>query len=581
MALDGGYLRHICNEIKEQAIGSRVEKVYQPNKDELVLVLRGMGGQKKLLLSARANSPRINFTRYAPENPKVPPMFCMLLRKRLAGAKLRQVLQPQMERLLYLTFDATNDLGDPIVLSLVVEIMGKYSNVIFIDGEKKIIDALKRVDMSMSSLRLVLPGLMYELPPVQDKMNLPEQGAKAVIARIQEDEGDKPLHKALLTHIQGVSPIVCRQVEYNTSSDKELTVKTMSPEDIACLEIQLTKLIKTIELGNGTPQMVVVNGKPMDFSFMDISQYGTAAQIKQYDSFSELLDTFYQERDAADRMRVKAQDLHRLVLNMTERLAKKINTQTGELQQCVNREPLRIKGDLLQANLYRIEKGAKEIEVENFYEDNQPLVIPLNPALSPTQNAQKYYKEYRKAKTAQQVLQVQIEKATQDLLYMHSVQDNLSRATTEGELSEIRSELTEQGYVKASKGKSKKDKALPPISFVSESGFQILVGRNNRQNDKLTLSQARKTDLWFHTKEIPGSHTVLITEGKTPDDESILFAAQLAAFHSKAKDSAQVPVDYTQIKNVSKPQGAKPGMVIYVKNKTLYVSPANTQNPKG
>ena len=573
MALDGGYLRHICNEINNIAVNSRVEKVYQPNKDEIVLGLRGMNGANKLLLSARANSPRINFTSYAPENPKVPPMLCMLFRKKLCGAKLIQARQPDMERIIFLDFDATNELGDRIVLTLAVEIMGKYSNVIFIDSEGVIIDALKRVDISMSSQRLVLPGLKYNMPPAQDKINILESTAEDIVEKLESISVDTKLSKALLNTIQGVSPVVCREIEFLTGKGADITTDMLKGECKKRLLFFLNRMITQLKEYSGIPCMTVVNGKPLDFAFMDITQYGEVAKLKRSDSFSSLLDDFFTERDTAERMKVKSQDLHRLLSSTTERLSRKINSQTAELSQCEDREPLRIKGDLLQANLYRIEKGAKSVTVENYYDDNKPITIELNPALTATQNSQRYYKNYRKAKTAEQVLKVQIEKAKEELEYIDTVAESLSRATTEGELSEIRAELTEQGYIKASKGKQKKTSALPPIKFKSSTGFTILVGRNNKQNDKLTLKTASKNDIWLHTKNIHGTHAIIVTEGKEPDEQTIIEAAQIAAYHSKAKNSSQVPVDYTFVKNVSKPSGAKPGMVIYVKNKTVYVTP--------
>lgn len=573
MALDGGYLRHICNEINENALNCRVEKVYQPNKDEIILGLRGLNGASKLLLSARANSPRINFTKYAPENPKVPPMLCMLFRKRLCGAKLINARQEAMERIIFLDFDATNELADHVNLTLAVEIMGKYSNVIFIDENGDIIDALKRVDISMSSQRLVLPGLKYSMPPAQDKMNILEASAEDVLARIENITVDTKLSKALLNTIQGVSPVICREIEYLTGRGNDITTDSLTNEYKKRLLFFLNRMITQLKEHSGTPCMAVVNGKPMDFAFMDITQYGEAAVIKRSESFSSLLDDFFNERDTAERMKVKSQDLHRLLANTTERLSRKINSQSAELAQCTDREPLRIMGDLLQANLYRIEKGANSVTVENYYDNNSPITIPLNPALTATQNSQKYYKNYRKAKTAEQVLKVQIEKAKEELEYIDTVIEALNRATTEGELAEIRAELTEQGYVKAPRGKQKKAASLPPLKFTSSTGFTILVGRNNKQNDKLTLKTASKNDIWLHTKDIHGTHTIILTEGKEVDSTTLQEAAQLAAYHSKARNSAQVPVDYTLVKNVSKPSGAKPGMVIYVKNKTLYVTP--------
>lgn len=573
MALDGGYLRYICNEINNTIVNSRVEKVYQPNKDEIVLGFRGINGANKLLLSARANSPRVNFTSYAPENPKVPPMLCMLFRKKLCGAKLIEARQPQMERTLFLDFDATNDFGDHIKLTLAVEIMGKYSNVIFIDENGKIIDALKRVDPTMSSQRLVLPTLEYNMPPSQDKINILESTAEEVVERLCSNFVDTKLSKALLNNVQGVSPIVCREIEYLTGKGADVTTGKLDEKLKNRLCFFLNRFIDTLKNYSGTPCMVVTNGKPMDFSFIDITQYGDVAEIKKADSFSQLLDDFFTERDMVERMKVKAQDLNRLISNTTERLSKKINTQTIELSQCVDREPLRIKGDLLQANLYRINKGEKSVTVENFYDNNNPITIELNPALTPSQNSQRYYKNYRKAKTAEQVLKVQIEKAKEELEYIGTVSECLSRATTEAELSEIRTELAEQGYIKLSKGKQKKVSALPPIKYKSTNGFTILVGRNNKQNDKLTLKMASKNDIWLHTKDIHGTHTIILTEGKEVDEQTLIEAGQITAYHSKAKNSSQVPVDYTLVRNVSKPSGAKPGMVIYVKNKTLYVKP--------
>ena len=579
MALDGAFLRFIKTELEEKLIGLRVEKVFQPNRDELVVAFRGVSGAYKVLMSARANSPRVNITQYPPENPQTPPMLCMLLRKRLTGAKLKEITQYQLERVIRFTFDATDELGDKIELSLIVEIMGKYSNVIFVDGSGNVIDALKRVDMTMSSQRLVLPGVEYRLPPPQDKLNPLEVTADEIIGRIRSSGKAQKLNKAILSAVQGFSPVVCRELEHLTGRGAELDTLSMTDEQYSRLGFFLKRTLGEIGDNKGIPCMVQdLNGKPIDFSFMNILQYGTAAKTVRFESFSELLDSFYLERDKTERMRVKGQDLLRLLTNITERLTRKINTQKIELANSEDREPLRIKGDLLQANLYRIEKGMTEIEVENFYEENMPMIkIKLNPALTPGQNAQKYYKDYRKAKNAQQYLTVEIEKAQQELLYIDTVFDSLSRAETERELAEIKQELIEGGYIKRIRSRQKIKGTLPPLEFTSKSGLKISVGRNNVQNDKLTLKTARNYDLWFHTKDIPGSHTIIVSQGETPDDETILYAAQLAAYHSRAKESSKVPVDYTLIKYVSKAVGAKPGMVIYKNQKTLFVKPALEQ----
>lgn len=575
MALDGAFVRHLAHELKSELTGARVSQIHQPNRDEIIVAVRTLNGNKKLLVSARANSPRVCFTEHAPENPASPPMLCMLLRKRLCGAKIFDVRQPQLERIIFIDFDATNELGDPIKLTLAVEIMGKYSNIIFIDENGMIIDALKRVDPTMTTQRLVLPSMKYELPPAQNKLNMLECETGEIVDAIRNLSKPEKLNKAILSVVQGVSPVICREIEYLVTSGEDVYSDSLSSQHLKRLDYYIGKLANAVRDTSGAPYSVSEpKGKPKDISFMGITQYGSAMTVRRDETFSQLLDDFYYERDRVDRMKVKGQDLLKLLTNASERLSRKINTQRAELEQCAGREQLRINGDLLQANLYRVEKGAPFVDLENFYDENMSIVrIKLDPAKSPSQNAQKYYKDYRKAKTAEQILSEQIKLAESEIEYIDNVFDSLSRAESERELAEIRAELVQTGYIKAPKGNRKEQKPLPPLKFTTTDGFEILVGRNNRQNDTLTLKTANNNDIWFHTKNIPGSHTILVTNGREPSDEAILQAAQIAAYHSKAKNSSQVPVDYTQIRNVSKPQGAKPGMVIFVKNKTLYVTP--------
>ncbi len=575
MALDGAFLKHIKKEIEESAIGAKVDKIYQPNREEMVLSLRTRSDNFKLLMSARANSARIHFTHSVPENPKVPPMLCMLLRKRLAGARLAAVRQPGLERMLCLDFDATNEFGDQIRLTLIMEIMGRYSNIIFVDENGKIIDALKRVDAEMSSERLVLPGMTYELPPPQNKICLLTVPVSEIVDRIKQIPADMELSKALLNTLQGVSPIVCRELEHLTGHGSDITIKTMNAEQFDRLNFFLARTADTVKNIDGKPFMVANSAqKPIDFSFINIEQYGLTAVVNQQESFSELLDAFYDERDRIDRMRVRSQDLLRILTTASDRLSRKVNLQRAELAHCAERDAARICGDLISANLYKLQKGAEFAELENFYDEAMPLVkIKLNPTLSPSQNAQKYYKQYRKARTAEEMLTVQVKQAQQELSYIDTVFEELSRAVTERDLSEIRAELMEQGYIRAPKGKQKQPAMMGPMEFTSSDGFKILVGRNNRQNDRLTMKQANNNDIWLHTKNIPGSHTIIITEGHKATETAVYEAAMLAALHSRGRDSSQVPVDYTEVRNVSKPQGAKPGMVIYVSNKTIYVTP--------
>ncbi len=577
MALDGAFLRHIKQELEGQLLGSRVDKVYQPNREELLIAFRSREAACKVLFSARANSARVHFTTIPLENPKQPPMLCMLLRKKLLGAKVVAIRQPELERLLHFDFDSINELGDHVTLTLTMEVMGRYSNIILSDEEGKIIDALKRVDAEMSSQRLVLPGITYRLPPPQSKLCPLSTVSQQVVEALKALPRDMELSKGYLAVLQGVSPIVCRELAYRVGRGRELTVKTMDEEQLFRAGFFYQQMRDTVEEVSGKPYMAVnLQGKPMDFSFLEIHQYGTAAVVKEAESFSQLLDDFYRERDKQERMRVREQDLLKLLSTHSERLSRKIGVQRGELEQCADRDGLRVAGDLISANMYQLEKGAQSADLANFYEEGTPLVhIKLDPALTPSQNAQKYYKEYRKAKTAEEKLAEQISLAEQELEYLETVLDALARAETERDLSEIRAELQEQGYLRKLRSKKEKPAAVSaPMKFTTSDGFTVLVGRNNRQNDKLTLKTANNNDIWFHTKNIPGSHTVLVTEGKSPTETAMTEAAQLAALHSRAKDSAQVPVDYTQIRNVSKPVGAKPGMVIYVNYKTIYVTPS-------
>lgn len=568
MAFDGIMMSLVKNELCRELLSSRVAQIYQPARDELVFSFRTQNGLKKLLIRL-SDSPRIHLSSCQIENPAVPPMMCMLLRKRLSGAILRAVTQPQNERILMLSFEAVNEIGDRENLTLAAEIMGRYSNAVLLDSEGRVIDSVRRIDFSMSEDRVLLPKMPYELPRAQDKLCVEEASPAAVAGRIIALGGDD---RAALCAVQGISPIIARELIFRAERS--------GGDFESALIRQIEMLRDVVTSGAGEPTLVFrEDGSPMDVSFLSVTQYEGALRTKSFDSFGALLDGFYSERDARLRMRAKSQDISKLLSNTVERLSKKINLQRADLKKCADREELRIKGDLLQANLYRVKKGSPSITVENFYrEDNAPVTIRLNPAVTPAQNAQKFYKEYNKAKTREQMLTVQIEKAQDELAYIESVWDALSRAATEAELSQIRLELMDEGYLRVPKGQKRKDKPLPPHAFLSSDGFRILVGRNNRQNDVLTLKTAKKDDIWLHTKNIPGSHTIIVSDGRPVSDTAIEEAARIAAYHSKAKDSAQVPVDFTAVKNVSKPAGAKPGRVIYVKYKTIFVTPSLPNN---
>ena len=558
MAFDGIMMTMVRREMSDVLIGSRVNQIYQPARDELVFAFRTQQGTKKVLIRL-SDSPRVHISSCSIENPPVPPMLCMLLRKRLGGARLSDITQPKNERVLCLHFEALNEIGDREKLKLYIEIMGRYSNAVLTDGKDRVIDTVRRIDFSVSEERVLLPKMPYELPRMQDKLCIEENEPETICERIDMFGGDD---RAALNTIQGISPMIAREICYRAEKDSMLE--------------QVSALKRLVEEGKGEPTLIYrADGSPMDFAFMDIRQYEGALTVRRFETFGELLDTFFSDRDRLARMKARSADIGKLLNNGIDRLSRKINLQRADLKKCADREQLRIKGDLLQANLYRIERGATSVTVENFYDENNATVtIRLDPTVSPAMNAQRCYKEYNKAKTREVMLTEQIQKATEELAYLESVQEMLSRCESEAELSAIREELRELGYIKTQKGASKrKDKPLPPIEYESSDGFRILVGRNNKQNDQLTLRTANKNDLWLHTKEIHGSHVIIVADGKEISDTAIMEAARIAAMHSKGKDSAQVPVDYTRVKNVSKPNGALPGKVIYVNYNTVYVTP--------
>lgn len=547
MALDGIFLHHIKNEISAFAVGARVEKIHQPSKEELVLSLRSREGAKKLLVSARADSARIHFTEFPPENPAKPPMLCMLFRKHLLSAKITDIEQDGLERILTIGFDSTNELGDPVHFSLVVEIMGRYSNVILVDENGIVVDALKRVDEEKSQVRTILPGEKYVSPPAQDKMNIFDDDETLIENRIRESR--KTLSKAFQDAVMGVSPIVCR--EYENGAPLSL----------------IKQYAKNPEFS------VVVTDKPFDFAFMPINQYGCLASLKEFDSPSALLDYFFYEKVRIDRIRQRSAELFKTLQNLQERAVRKAANREKELKECKDKETYRIFGDLIISNQYAIKKGAPYYDLQNYYDENKTVRIPADVTLSPAQNAQKYYKEYRKKQIAETKLTDFIAQARQEADYLDSVIDSLSRAETDSEISAIRTELAETGFLKRKSFKSKNEKALKPMEYESTEGYKIFVGRNNVMNDKLTLKTAKNYDLWFHVKDTAGSHVVVQNDGREFTDKVIREAALLASYNSKAGHSSNVPVDYTIIKNVKKPAGAKPGMVIYDDYKTEFVTP--------
>lgn len=573
MALDGAFLSMVKKEL-ELLVGGRVDKISQPSREEIVIALRTRGGNEKLLFSASAGSARVHITKKSIENPKVPPMFCMLMRKHLGNGRLLGIRQDGLERILYFDFEAMNELGDMVTVTLAAEIMGRCSNIVMINAEGKIIDSIKRVDPEMSRERPVLPGMTYSYPPRGERLDFRTCTAEDIETSLEAmPDGDAA--KSLVKIFEGISPIVAREWVYYAAKGNDAAKSDIRGETLERLAFAVEQTARECREGKCVFTVLKdADGGLKDFSFMPILQYGGLMTTKEMSSACELLDFFYAERDSVSRMKQRSQDLYKLLQNVSERTARRLANQREELKVSAERDKLKLMGDLISANLYRVEKGMSSVAVENFYEDGCPEIkIKLDPMLTPSKNMQKYYSEYRKADTAEKILTEQIAKGEEELAYIDSVFDALTRTQSEDEVNELRQELSEQGYIRSSKLKGKPPKSRPPLEFTSPDGFTVLVGRNNKQNDQLTTKTADKTDIWLHTKDITGSHVIIRAEGKEVPDSTVMWAARVAAFHSRAKSSSQVPVDYVPVRFVKKPSGAKPGMVIFTNNRTLYVTP--------
>lgn len=574
MAFDGAFLHTISNEVSEVLLGSRIDKVYQPSRNEVVLAVRAKGTNFKLLLSADPSCPRMHFTEAELDNPASPPMFCMLLRKHIGNAKILAVKQEGLERIVTLELETRNEFGDLIVVSLVVEIMGRHSNIILVNEVGKVIDSIKRVDDSVSSLRRILPGVTYESAPNQEKLSLIDTDADNIVKYIIENAPKHPLSKGLLSCIEGVSPLICREISFLVTKEDSV-IEDLNEEQIFRLKFYINNFKSSLE-APATPTMILdKNKKPVEFYFSNIIQYTDSAITKKYDTLSQMLDDFYRQKGTVSRMNQKSHDLLRFLVNTSDKISRKLENQKKELLECADRDTLRVYGDLINANLYRLQKGDRVAELENFYDQELPVVkIKLDPMLTPSQNAQKYYKEYKKADTAEKMLNRLIFKGEEELAYIDTVFDVLTRATTEAEISAIRAELTDGGYLKPNKNSKQKPQKLSYLKYKSSDGYTILCGRNNIQNDRLTFKESEKNDMWFHTQKIPGSHTVILADfNEDIPDATIEEAAMIAAYNSKARNSSKVAVDYTLIRNIKKPNGSKPGFVVYDTYYTLLITP--------
>lgn len=567
MPLDAVCLQAVVAELAPQITGSRIEKIQQPARDQVVLLLRG---NRRLLLSAGGGQPRLHLTELLRDNPAQPPMFCMLLRKYLSGGIIESIQQAPLERVVTLTVSAADELGERSQFSLILEAVARRANLILADKDGHIIDCLRRIDFEMNPDRQVLPGLFYHLPTPPDKVSpftVTEEEFAALAAAAGEGA---PADQWLVRTVNGLSPLVARELTFRACGSTDAPV-TGHP---AALWSAFAAWRDSVNEKRFTPAMLKRSGVPMDFTYLHVGQYGGAAEEETYTSFSRLLDDFYEKREQAERVKQKGQDLVKTASNGAARLRRKIVAQEQELAESKNRDKWRVYGELITANLYRMERGMSRLTAQNYYDpDCADVDIPLDVRLSPQENAAKYFKKYTKAKTAEKYITAQLEKARVELTYLESVLQELTLAESEQDFNDIRAELTDGGYLRA-KGRKQPQRPSKPREFRSTAGLRILVGRNNRQNDRLTAKDAEKWDIWLHTQRIHGSHVILCTGGAQPDEQSLLEAASLAAYFSQAQDGTKVPVDFTQVKYVKKPAGSPPGFVNYTNYKTILADPS-------
>lgn len=570
MAFDTLVLKAIADELKEKAVGSRIEKVYQPERDEAELRIRGFGTAYRLTISAGGQNPRIHFSDENKQNPGTPPMFCMLMRKHLTSGKVVGVTIPGLDRVIMLDIESYNELGDLSVKHLIAEIMGRNSNIILTNDDMTVIDAIKHIDFTMSSVRQILPGAKYAFPPSQEKIPILSENIKSICLH-RDEPGVRP-DKLLMAQVGGISPLTAREIVYRAFGRCDAVIE--SDEDLRRLERALGDF-----LDEGFSPCIITekeSGRLLDFSAVEIRQYEGAAEVEHFDCMSTAVERFYSERDSIERMKQKSADVVKLLNNNIARTSKKINILKATVEDAKNKERHKRYGDLLTANLYAVSPGAESAEVVDYYSPEMEMTeIPLKKELSPAQNAQRYYKLYNKAKTAEIEAAQQLRAAAAELEYLESTLSMVKNCTSAEDIGAIREELAGQGYIKQRKNVKKQQRSEPrPHHYISSDGFDIYVGKNNTQNDRLTLKFANSSDLWFHTKKIHGSHVIIkLGVNKEVPERTMREAAELAAYYSKARESSRVPVDYTEVKNVKKPNGAKPGMVIYDFYNTIYVNP--------
>jgi len=577
MAFDGIVCHAIAEELNSLLSDGRIDKIHQPERDTVIISVRTRSAAYRLLLCANPSCARVHLVSAGMENPQSPPMFCMLMRKHIGSGKITKIEQRDFERIIRIHIESYDELGYLSEKILVCEIMGKHSNIILLGKDDKIIDAVYHIDFSVSSVRQILPGLIYTEPPSQDKKNpllLQKQEVKELLKR-----DSTPMYRYIMDTYSGISPLMAREAVFRACAHTDKTGEEATPEQIDKTAYIFSAMAENISESKLFPCTVTdkETGKLIDFNALEITQFEDMADVTPYESVNEAAEAFYLKKSAMQSLKQKSGDLIKFVSNALDRCRKKLQIQNETLEKAKNKDKYKIYGDLITANIYRINQGETILVCENFYSQNcEEISIPLRDDLTPSQNAQNYYKKYNKEKTAETETAKQKELNLAEIDYLESVKEAIEIAESGAEIAMIRAELIQQGYLKNRGGKKqpKKSAAPTPMHFVSDDGYDIYVGKNNTQNDYVTLKLSRSTDIWFHTKGIHGSHAIV----RTPDamevpDRTYIQAASLAAYYSKARASKSVPVDYTEVKNVKKPSGAKPGMVIYVNYNTIYADP--------
>ena len=573
MAFDGITIAATVNELKEQLVSGRIYKIAQPENDELLLTIKTAdGGQKRLLLSASASLPLIYLTQDNKPSPMTAPGFCMLLRKHLQNGRITEITQPGLERIVHIHIEHLNEMGDLCYKRLIVEIMGKHSNIIFVNDENMIIDSIKHISGMISSIREVLPGRSYFIPQTQDKQN--PLSIDMISFQNMLISKAMPVYKALYSFYTGISPMIAHEICFRANIDGDIStaVLAQTPEGSEMLQAlyqAFSDIMEMVRTGSFSPVIIYENGVPIEYAALSLTMYGND-DTETYDSISKLLEQYYAKKSAVTRIRQKSTDLRKIVQTALERNVKKYDLQIRQMQDTEKKDKYRIYGELLNTYGYQTEPGAKSMEALNYY-TNEMITIPLDPLLSPSENAKKYFDKYGKLKRTFEALSQLTLEVKAEIDHLESIQTALDIAQQEEDLAQIKDELIESGYIRRKGGTRKVKFTSKPFHYISSDGFHIYIGKNNYQNDELTFKFAVGNDWWFHAKGMPGSHVIVKSEGKELPDRTFEEAAKLAAFYSKAKGQNKIEIDYTEKKNVKKPGGGKPGFVVYYTNYSMMI----------